>query len=486
MRKFFSMIARFIASIFAILFVITTILALLLTTINRQMLNANLYKNALAEQNIYERLPEIVGVALTSSFLTDPCAQNPVACNINGASPELQACLKAALGPAAYEAIGSGQRSPTDAELQVAQPCLDQYGSHQSDSGLPPGETLPNASPDVQACVKQAIGEQAYNELFNNQRSPTETENQLLSPCFPQSEAGGPDGESGMPPFLKNLTAADWQAILTILLPLDDLRTMTESTLDQMFAYLNGKTDTVMIPLDKLKERLTGPSGAEFLIQFLHAQPACTEAELIRINVGLPSGEVIYCNPPDEETLNKMLPNLQEQLNSAITGIPGKAALIKPPTAGSPNPGSGPFGADPITSIRVVRLIMRLSPLLPFAFLLMVTLFAVRSFKSWMRWWGIPIFISGAVALGLGISALPILNTAWTLYVDPRIPPFIPPDIAGIGQELVRSIVNTITAGIVLQAIILLAFGLAAWIGSYFIKKKNGSDVPFSSPPPVP
>ncbi|MDP2995161.1 MAG: hypothetical protein Q8N46_08595, partial [Anaerolineales bacterium] len=261
MRKFFTVIARFIATIFAILFMITTILALLLTTINRQMLNANLYKNALAEQNIYEHLPEIVGVALTSSFISYPCAQNQLACNIEGASPELQACLTTALGPDAYGAIGSGQRSPTNTELQLAQPCLDQYGSHQIANGFQPGETLPNASPDVQACVKQAIGEQAYNELFNNQRPSTETENQRMSPCFAQSGTGSPGGGSGMPPFMQTLTAADWQAILTILLPPDDLQTMTESTLDQMFAYLNGETDTVTVPLDKLIERLTGPAG---------------------------------------------------------------------------------------------------------------------------------------------------------------------------------------------------------------------------------
>jgi len=85
----------------------------------------------------------------------------------------------------------------------------------------------------------------------------------------------------------------------------------------------------------------------------------------------------------------------------------------------------------------------------------------------------------------LGISALPALNTAWTMDIVPRIPPFIPADIAGIGLELVRSIVYTITEGIVLWAIILLAFGLAAWIGSSFIKTKNEPDVPVTPPTPA-
>jgi len=51
-----------------------------------------------------------------------------------------------------------------------------------------------------------------------------------------------------MSSIIQNLTSADSQAILTILLPQDDLRTMTERMLDQMFAILFGETVTVTVP----------------------------------------------------------------------------------------------------------------------------------------------------------------------------------------------------------------------------------------------
>ncbi len=434
MRKFFTVVARFIAAVFAILVVLTTILALLLTTINWQMFNTSLYKNALAEQNIYEHLPEIVGVALTSSFFSDPCAQNQLACNIDGASPELQACLTTALGPDVYKAIGSGQRNSTDVELQLAQPCLDQYGSHQTANS--------------------------------------------------QSGMGGPEGQGGMPPFMEILSASNWETLIKLILPPKDLQTMTESTLDQMLAYLNGETDTVTVPLDKLKERLTGPAGTDLIMQLINSHPPCTEQELAQMASGTSNGGMVLCKPP-EFVLPIVVSLLQELLNAAATQLPDKATIIKPPSPGTLPSGTGPFGADPITTIRMVRLIMRLSPLLPLAFLLLVTLFAVRSLKSWMRWWGTPIFVSGTIALGLGISALPALNMAWTMYIVPRIPSFIPADMAGISQELVRSIVHTISKWIVLQAIILLAFGLAAWIGSSFIKTKKEPNVPVTPPLPT-
>ena len=363
MRKFITVIARFFALIFSILFVITAVVALLLTTFTGQLFNANLYKNALAKQNIYGRLPEIVGTVLTGT--------------------------------------------------------------------------------------------------------------------------GFPGGGSGMPSFMQNLTAAGWQTILTILLPPDDLRAMTDSTLDQMLAYLNGETDTVTVPLDKLKERLTGPADTDLIMQLINSQPPCAWQDLAQMVSGTGNGGMVLCKPP-AIVLPIVFPLLQELLNAAAAQLPDKVTIIKPPSPGSLPSGTGPFGADPITTIRTVRLMMRLSPLLPLVFLLLVTLFAVRSLKSWMRWWGIPIFVSGTIALGLGLSALPVLNTAWTMYIVPRIPPFFPADIAGIGQELLRSIVHTITEGIVLWAVILLAFGLAAWIGSYFIKTKNEPDAPVTPPAPAP
>ncbi len=483
MRKFFTVIARLIALIFAIFFVFTAILALLLTTINRQVFNANLYKKAMVEQNIYERLPEIVGVTVTSTsnFLSNPCAQNPLACNIDGASPELQACLTTALGPEVYEAIGSGRRNPTDAELQLAQPCLDQYGSQHTTATYQPGETLPNASPEVQACIKQAIGELAYNELFENQRLPMETENQLMSPCLAQSDEGD---SGGMPSFFQNLTAADWQAIVTILLPPDDLQIMTETALDQIFAYLNGETDTATVPLDKLKERLAGPVGTELIMQLLNSQPPCTGEEVAQMSGGTDSDGMVLCKP-SEDDLPTVISQLQEQLNAVIPQIPERATIFKPPSTDAPPSGTNPFGTDPISILRTVRLIIRLSPLLPLALLLFVTLFAVRSLKSWMRWWGIPIFVSGAMALVLGVLAMPALNAAWTLYIVPRIPPFIPTDIAAIGLGLARSIGQGISQGIVIRAIILFTLGLAAWIGSYFIKSKVKSVMPVTAPTPA-
>ncbi len=429
MRKFFTVIARIIAGIFALFFIVTTILAIFLTDLNGQVFDARLYKNILAEQNIYARLPEIVGVAITSEFLSNPCAENQLACSIDGASPQLQACLTTALGANAYDAIGSGRRNPTTTELEHAQTCLDQYGSKETPKS--------------------------------------------------QSDAGG----GGMPSIFQNLTAADFQAILTNILPPATLKTMAESTLDQMFAYLNGNTNTVSVPLGELKERLLGPAGKDLIMQLLLTQQPCSDQNLEQLITGDSSSGMVLCKPPEDmvSIVSAVLPDL---LKSIVPQIPDKAVIIKPPASGAEMPGAGSFGSDPISTIRTIRLVMRLSPLVPLAFLLLVSVFAVRGLISWMRWWGIPFVVSGLATLGLGIFAVPALNMIWKWFIVPRIPIFIPEDVSGIGLELLQSINHSLSSWIIIPAILLVVIGLAGWIGSYYIKIKNKPDAPITFPVP--
>jgi hypothetical protein len=428
MRKFFAVIARFIAAIFSILFVITSILALFFTTINRQMFNTSLYKNVLVEQNIYERLPGILGKMITTSLSSNPCTKNPVTCE--NISPDLKACYEQAVGNERYITLASGKDQPTEAEQAQIQTCLDQSNT--------PAQTVTLGS----------------------------------------SESPGQIHPSNI-----DLSPSNWETLIKLILPPRDLQTMAESTLDQMVAYFGGETDTVVFSLVQFKERLNGQAGADAIKHLILTQPNCTLDYLLQMTGNLlgGGGKLVLCNP-GMDLLNVVMPLFQRVVNAVATNIPSTIVIIKPASAGSPPLGTGPLGEDRITTIRTLRLTARLSPLLPLVFLLLVTILAVHSLKSWMLWWGIPVFISGAIALCLGILAKPALNTAWSMYIVPRIPPFIPAELAHIGLELLSYIVHAITEEVILCAIIMLALGLALWIGSYFIKTKNKPSLPFAHP----
>jgi hypothetical protein len=428
-HKFLTVVARVIAAVFASLFVLTTVLAILLTSLNEQLFNASLYKNALLDRNIYARMPEIVAAAISSSNSSNACSLDPLSCAIDSSSLQMQVCLTNALGTDAYKALGNGSRSPSDPELQLAKPCLEQYG---------PGQT------------------------YSNQTG---------------------ENSNGMPSFLQNLTSADWQALLTILLPPDALKTMTESALDQSFAYLNGGVESVYIPLDSLKQSLLSPSGAALFLQVLNSQKPCNEQDLSQLLTGTSIGGLVFCKPPEEilPLVNAVLPEL---LKAVVNQIPDKAFIIQPPKPGTPLPGSGPFGSDPISTLRTIRLLIRLSMVIPVLFLLLVTLFAVRNFKSWMLWWGIPFFTAGMISVGLGIAIVPAFNSTWTWFIASRIPIFIPPVLPEVGQELLRSILKTIASLIIFPGIGFCVIGLGAWIGSLYLK---GNEYPkHSSASPMP
>lgn len=199
---------------------------------------------------------------------------------------------------------------------------------------------------------------------------------------------------------------------------------------------------------------------------------------------GTGNGGMVLCKPPEviQPIIIALLPDL---LNTAVQQIPDKVIIIKPSDPGVPKPGTGAIGVDPISTLHLIQLMMQLSYILPLVFLLLITLLVVRSIKSWLRWWGIPSFISGLITLGLGISVSPVFNAAWTMFIIPRISTSIPSVIAGVGKELIRSIVHSIAQEINLIAFILLAIGIAAWIGSSFLKTKNRTIEPDMPVPPA-
>ncbi len=129
MKAFFRFVARFLAVVSAIFFVITAVTAIILFNLEGRLFDPDTYKSALEEERIYERLPAIVSQEITLSMNYNPCEASPMVCGIEGASAEYLACLADALGQEALEEIGSGKRLPTEAEKILAQPCRIDMGS---------------------------------------------------------------------------------------------------------------------------------------------------------------------------------------------------------------------------------------------------------------------------------------------------------------------------------------------------------------------
>jgi hypothetical protein len=250
--------------------------------------------------------------------------------------------------------------------------------------------------------------------------------------------------ESNMP-FARQLTSENWTTIAQTLLPPEQLHAMTEEAITQIFAYLNNETSDPQVSLLPLKQRLSGPAGLDAAINLIHAQPNCTAEQLAQLTDSF--GQVL-CNPP-KDTLNLAKPILQSQLNVIATQIPDQISLM---------------GADSqslrLRNPRLIRFIMQLSPLIPLAFLFGIAIFAVRTFRGWLAWWGWPFLVAGAIGAVSGFSGAPLLRTAIENYILHRTQLTIPPELADVARTVMDDVLRKIFQPVGWEALILAGIGL--------------------------
>src|SRR6185436_12450334 len=162
-----------------------------------------------------------------------------------------------------------------------------------------------------------------YKQAFENQRLYERMPEILASAVF-TSTAENVNADA----YLKTLTFEDWKATITSLLPPEELKALADNSLDAVFDYINGKTDSAVISLAPFKSRLSGASGVEAVRKILQAQPACTPEQILQIGLGfIKSGDVALCNPP-AEFMGLMSPLIESQLQVMTIAIPDQITLI--------------------------------------------------------------------------------------------------------------------------------------------------------------
>jgi hypothetical protein len=332
---------------------------------------------------------------------------------------------------------------------------------------------LLNASIYKSALVQQQI----YNRL------PAAIAQQLAMATKAESGNNGTGSpSSGTPAILQNLSADNWDSIVTSLAPPDILRSEVEGLIDQFFAYLNGEQDTVNLDLTPVKNRLVGSAGQDALLSLIHAQPACTLQQIAQYLASALSGQGLsICRPPDS-LLTQAQPILQAALRQLAGQLPDSILLIPATSTQGSTSGSSP-AQTLATAFHNARLIMRLSPDLPLVFLLLISLLAVRSPKNWLRWWGIPLCVTGLVGAIVVLFLSSSFEGIWNNNITTGLPSSLAPALIALGHDLLRSIFLGWLGGLLISCIFYCLLGLGLAIGSIFIHSNNHPDLPPGSQP---
>jgi hypothetical protein len=400
---------KFLAAVLAILFVVTMLVSIVLFTLDNRLMNPVTYKSALATQQVYSRMPRIIAEQLIMTMNFDPCAENPFVCE--NITPEFKQCAVLKLGQERIDILVAVDETPTIKEMENIKSCVEQY-------------------------IPKDVGQI----------------------------------KNGPPGFMQSLTPANWEEVLSGLLPPSILKPMAESLIDITFNYLNGEENTVSVSLVALKNRLSGPEGVDALMELIRSQPPCDAAGTEAMVAALAGGATpqTFCSP-QEEKLQELKPEIKNLLANAARSLPDEKVLLTPDT-GENSAFTGPFGGGLVGAFRLARLVFRLSPEIPLGILLLITLLVVRTPRSWLRWWGIPLFFSGLLAVIAAVLSILVFEQTWINILASKIPPGISLGVVELVRGLMNSILRRLMLGILICGLLTSIPGLMMWIGSIFIK----------------
>jgi hypothetical protein len=245
----------------------------------------------------------------------------------------------------------------------------------------------------------------------------------------------------------------------TLLSP-EDLKTIGDGLLDSTFAYLNMQSNTVQYPTVPIKTRMNSDAGVQAFLVIYNTLPRCTAEQMGQMALdALSNNRSLSCRPP--ERFNTLLiPMIQDLMKSASLELPDQI-IVHSNTASPEN--------DWRVKLRSARIAMRFSPILPLLFLLLMTVFTVNSLKSWLKWWGVPLFITGLFTSLAGLGGMPIFEAFFKNFFVNELPGYV----QGWVNELISIISRDLFNPILWQGLAITFIGLAMIIGSYLVSRRQ-------------
>jgi hypothetical protein len=202
--------------------------------------------------------------------------------------------------------------------------------------------------------------------------------------------------------------------------------------------------------------------------QFLSTQPDCTFEQLQQMALGFLGGDIALCNPPPE-AMGLIAPFIQSQMQSVTAAFPDQVTLVPGTDTGTQN--------DPRAKLHLVRSAIHFSPFFIVLLLLSIALFAVRSIRDLLLWWGWPLTITGFISAVIALIGAPVIGLLLRLVIENQgfipLPPLLTPIIA----ETTSAVAAQILTPVVWQGLVMaVTGGIMAGI-SFFMMRRNSDSL---------
>jgi hypothetical protein len=308
---------------------------------------------------------------------------------------------------------------------------------------------------------QQLFNPEVYKQAFAEQnvcaRLPAVLTQQITSSINSQDQSG----LIGL--LIGSMKPDKLQGLIELVLPCQVIEKVVYEGIDQIFSAINGATAQNGISLTLIKQSI-GENSAAALDEFLKSQPDCTTVQLLEIGAIALFGQsdkskMVLCNPPD--TLQELFTiPLGLMVDAAIQGLPDQVTIA-----------SGLV--DLVTTIRMARVIMNLSPLLPLLFLGLTAGFAMNARRNLLRWWGIPLLVSGLVALVISLVISPMIYSMLIFLILPRLSGNLVPTAVQLISDVFSTVAQGIVKPIQYQSAVISLVGLVMVIGEWLSKPKK-------------
>lgn len=328
---------------------------------------------------------------------------------------------------------------------------------------------------------------QALEDVRIYQRLP-ESIAQLLATNFTQKSEKFNLTENP-PVYLLILDQEEWESVLIDLVNPTWLQTQTEDILDQFFNILLISPDPLNTPIEvsllDVKNRLGGTEGIQAFNQILKAQDPCSVNQLmglLQLGLGLETSiDSLLCRPPDY-IITELNPVVESFLSAAVAQVPDKLFFSLPLSMLDSSPGLNPANINqgeipaPIRTLRRTNTLISWGLFLPLLLIIMMTVFAVRSLRDLLRWWGGTFLSAGLISLTLSLSLFPIVNWGFNNLIPSKTSNNFELTALlvqlGIG-DLSRELSNGLIMSVVIPASVLAVIGFALLLGSYLLSQSS-------------